>query len=155
MRFRVLISAPSARSHSSDGARVVLGMLWIAGGKLHLISIEAEGLEHGVNELDAAFDLSFQLVAHAEDVRIVLGEAANAQQAVHHAGALEAINGAEFREAHGQLAITAQARLVNQNVARAIHGLELVLGLFDVHGRQTYSRDKSWRGRWFSTDPDA
>ena len=75
-----------------------------------------------------------QLIARAKDVGVVLGEAAYAQEAVEHARALVAIDGAEFGEAEGQLAITAQARLVDQNVAGAIHGLELVVGLFDFHG---------------------
>ena len=64
-------------------------------------------------------------------MRVVLREAAHAQQAVEHAGALVAIDGAEFGEAHGQFAIAAQARLENQHVAGAVHGLELVFGFFD------------------------
>ncbi len=69
-------------------------------------------------------------------MRVVLREAADAQQAVQHAGALVAIDGAELGQAHGQFAIAAQVRLENQNVARAIHGLELVVGLFDFDGAE-------------------
>ncbi len=64
-------------------------------------------------------------------MRIVLREATHAEQAVEHAGAFVAINGAELGEADGQLTIAAQARLENQHVAGAVHRLELVFGFFD------------------------
>ena len=101
-------------------------------GKLDHVLAEAERLHHGESEIDARFDLGFDLLRHAENVRVVLREAAHAQQAVQHARALVAIDGAEFGQAHRKLAIAAQARFVNQDVAGAIHRLELVVGLFDL-----------------------
>ena len=112
-------------------AGVIFRMRGIPVGKLDLILVEAESFHHRQGEIDAGFHFAFDLRGHAENVRVVLGEAAHAQQAVQHAGALVAIDGAELGEAHGQLAITAQFRFVNENVARAIHRLELVVGLLD------------------------
>ena len=53
---------------------------------------------------------AFDLVAGAEDVGVVLREAAHAQQAVHGAGALVAVDVAELGVAHGQVAIALRRR---------------------------------------------
>ena len=65
-------------------------------------------------------------------MRIILGESAHAQEAMQYARAFVPIHSAKLGQAHRQLAITAQARLVNQDVARAIHRLQLIVGLFDL-----------------------
>ncbi len=57
-----------------------------------LKSSEAEGVQDGLGELDAGDDLVFDLAGGAEDVGVVLGEAADAEQAVHGAGAFVAVN---------------------------------------------------------------
>ncbi len=83
---------------------------------------------------EAAHDLVFDLFGRAEDVRVVLRESAHAQQAVHHAGALVAVDGAEFAQAHRQIAIAAHLVAIDQNVAGTVHGLELVFGVVQLHG---------------------
>ena len=108
-------------------------MLGIPVGEFHLELVEAKILHHRKREVHASFHFGFDLLRRAEDVRIVLGEAAHAEQAMQNATALVAINGAEFRQAHGQIAIAAQLRFVDQDVAGAIHGLQLVIGLLDLH----------------------
>ena len=100
-----------------------------------MILLEAEGLEHGFGEVDAGVDLVFDLVGRAEDVGVVLGEAAHAQQAVHGAGALVAVDVAELGVARGQIAVALGRVLVDEDVARAVHGLEAVLGVVELHGR--------------------
>ena len=62
------------------------------------------------DEVEHAQDLVLELVGAAEDVRVVLGEAAHAHEAVQHARALEAVDGAELGVAEGQLAVAAQPR---------------------------------------------
>ena len=106
-------------------------MLRVPVRKLDDVLVESERLHHGERKIDARLDLRFDLLRHAEDVRVILREAAHAQQAVQHARALVAIHGAQLGQAHRQLAIAAQARFVNQDVARAIHGLELVVVFLD------------------------
>ena len=66
---------------------------------------------------------------------IVLGEAAHAHQAVQHAGALVAIDGAPLGQTHRQVAVAAQVTLVDQDVERAVHGLDVVVLLVDLHRR--------------------
>ena len=110
-------------------ASVILRMRGIPVGKLHLELIKAEILHHSEGEIHASFHFRFDLRRHAENVGVVLRKAADAQQAVQHSAALVAVNSPEFREAHGQIAIAMQLGLVNENVARAVHGLELVIGL--------------------------
>ena len=115
-------------------AQEALLVLRIPGGKLSLELVEAEGLQHGERELQAADDFVFNLLGSAEDVRVVLRKAAHAQQAVHHARALVAIDGAEFAEPHRQIAIRLQRIFVDQDVARAIHRLEAIFGVVELHG---------------------
>ncbi len=67
-------------------------------------------------------------------MRVVLRESAHAHQAVHHARSLVAIHRAQFAQPHGKIAIAVQLVFVNQNVARAVHGLELILGVVQLHG---------------------
>ena len=75
---------------------------------------------------------SASCVVGAEDVRIVLGEAAHAHQAVQRARRLVAMHDAELGHAIGQLAVGPQPVLEDLDVARAVHRLDgelaLVLG---------------------------
>ncbi len=64
---------------------------------------------------------------------VILGKAANSQEAVHDAGAFVAIHRPHFRDADGQFAVRMQIVLINLNVARAVHGLEHVVLLVDLH----------------------
>ncbi len=114
-------------------AGVIFRMGGIPVGELDFEFVETEIFHHGEGEIDAGFDFAFDLRRRAENVRVVLREAADAEEAVEHAAALVAIDGAEFGEPHGKIAIAVQLRFVNENVARAVHGLELVVGFFDFH----------------------
>ena len=108
-------------------------MLRVPIGKLDDVLVESKCFHHGECEIDAGLDFRFNLLGHAENVRVILREAAHAQKAVKHAGALVAIHGAKLGEPHRKLAIAAQARFVNQDVPRAIHGLQLVVVFLDFH----------------------
>jgi hypothetical protein len=76
----------------------------------------------------------------AEEVGVVLGEAADAGHAVELAGLLPAIDGAELGEAHGQVAVGVRLRGEDLDVVRAVHRLqqeavdELVVGQDAVLG---------------------
>src|SRR5260370_313879 len=77
-------------------AGVILRMGLIPIGELDFEFVEAEIFHDGEGELDAGLDFGFDLRGHAEDVRVVLGEAADAEQAVEHAAAFVTIDGAEL-----------------------------------------------------------
>jgi hypothetical protein len=72
----------------------------------------------------APLDLRGDLVLGAEQVRIVLGEAAHAGHAVELAGLLPAVHGAELGEAHGHVAVAVRRAGEDLGVVRAVHGLE-------------------------------
>src|SRR6204780_4927854 len=112
-------------------AGIVLRPRRIAAGKLHFVTLEAENAQHFPGEFDAILNLFFDLIRHAKDVRVVLSESAHGKQTVQYTRTLVAIHGAQLGQPHGKLAVAAQLRLVNQNVARTVHGLELVVGFFD------------------------
>ena len=64
---------------------------------------------------------------------IILGEPAHPQQPVQDPGPFVAVHGAEFSISDGQIPVTAEMGLVNHDVERAVHGLELVLARFHLH----------------------
>jgi hypothetical protein len=68
-------------------------------------------------------------------VRVVLRKAADAQQAVHGAGALVAIDVAELGVALGQVAIALRRVFVDEDVAGAVHRLEAIFGVIELHRR--------------------
>ena len=79
---------------------------------------------------------SLDLLLGAEDVRVVLDEVADAQQAVQRAARLVAVHEAGLGVADRQVAVGVALVVVERAVRRAVHGLEahrLVLGLRDVH----------------------
>ena len=106
----------------------------VPGGKLDLVLVESVDAQDFEGEVDAADDLVFDLLGSAEDVGVVLGKAAHAQQAVHDAGALVAIDGAELAEAHGQIAVGLERVLVDEDVERTVHGLHAIFGVVQLHG---------------------
>ena len=86
--------------------------------------LEAEVLVGGEDEIVDGEALVFHLLFGAEDVRIVLREAAHAHEAVEGARRLIAVYVAELGQAQRQLAIGAQAVLENLHVAGAVHRLD-------------------------------
>src|SRR5271157_1793513 len=66
-------------------AGIGLAVVRVPGRELHLVLLEAVGAQHGQREVNAADHLVLDLFRRAEDMSVVLGEAADAQQPVHHA----------------------------------------------------------------------
>ena len=61
----------------------------------------------------------------------------HAREAVHHARLLVAVDGAELEHAQRELAVRAHPALVDQDVERAVHRLEVVLGAaVELHRRE-------------------
>ena len=112
-------------------ALVIFRMRGVPIGELHFKFVEAEVLHYREGKVNAGFDFLFNLRRSAENVRVVLGEAAHAEQAVQDAAALVAIDGAEFGETDGKIAVAVEFRFVDEDVAGTVHGLELVFGFFD------------------------
>ena len=86
-------------------------------------------------EVEDPQDLGLDLLGRAEDVGVVLGEAAHAEQAVQGAAALVAVDGAELGPAQGQVAVGAHPGLVDLDVEGAVHRLDVVVLPVDVHRR--------------------
>ena len=90
-------------------AGVIFRVRGVPIGKLDFEFVEAEIFHYGEGEIDAGFHFAFDLRRRTENVRVILREAADAEQAVEHAAAFVAIDGAKLGEAHGQIAIAVQA----------------------------------------------
>lgn len=64
-----------------------------------------------------------------------LRESSHTEEAVHGARLFVAVHGAELRPADGQFAVAVQAVLVDRDVARAVHRLQLVRLVLHSHLR--------------------
>ena len=103
------------------------------GGKFHMV-FEAELLVHRVDEVHDADDFIGELVGAHEQVRVILGEATNAEQAVQRAAHFVTVHNAQFACANRQVAIAVRLRCVHEHAARAVHGLHAVLFFIDDGG---------------------
>ena len=84
----------------------------------------------------AAGDLVGDLVLAHEQVAVVHRQAAHAQQAVQHARALVAVDGAELRVAQRQVAVRPHLRPVDRDVERAVHRLDEVALAVQLHAAE-------------------
>ena len=75
---------------------------------------------------DDALDLAVKLLRSAEDMGIVLGKAADPQQAVQHPGPFVAVNRAELEITERQVTVAAQMGLIDHHVGEAVHRLDAV-----------------------------
>ena len=90
----------------------------------HPIDVERQLVERG--------HLGFDLRLGAEDVAVVLGEAAHAHDAVQCARRLVAMARAELAVAQRQVAVAAQIRVEDQHVSRTVHRLDRVVALLGL-----------------------
>ena len=104
------------------------------GAEVHLKVREAELAQDVLGQVQHAQDLVRDLIGQAEDVRVVLREPAHAEQPVHRAAPLVAVHGSHLRPADGQVSIGEVPILEHGDVERAIHGLELVDLVLNLHG---------------------
>ena len=111
-------------------------LLRVLGGQLQVEVCQTVVAQQVEDEGERLVELVGHLLAGAVDVRVVLGEAAGTGQAVHHAGLLVPVHGPELEEAQRQFAVGAAARVEDQVVHRAVHGLQVVVhALVELHGR--------------------
>ena len=107
------------------GADALLG----PGRQLHDHLLEAEIAVDGHDEIVDLQALVRDLILRAEDVRVVLREAAHAQEPVQRARRLITMYAAELGEPVRQLAIGPQPVLVDLDMARSVHRLDRELAL--------------------------
>ena len=103
------------------------------GGQLHVV-LEAKERVHVVNELGDTLDLVLDLIGRHEDVRIVLREAADAEQTVQRAGQLMTVHDAELAHAQRQITVGVRLGLIDQHTAGAVHRLERKRHIVDDGG---------------------
>jgi len=102
----------------------VLAAVRIAEPDADAVFLHAEDVEDGLDEGEAPLDLGGDLVLGAEEVGVVLGEAADAGHAVELAGLLPAVDGAELGEADGHVAVGVGRAREDLGVVGAVHGPE-------------------------------
>ena len=106
------------------------------GGQLQVEVAQPVVAQQAEHERQQALDLRPGLLAGAEDVRVVHGQAAHPGQAVHHAGLLVPVDAAELEQPQRQLPVGTPAGFEDQDVERAVHRLEVVLRAFHLHRRE-------------------
>ena len=102
--------------HRTD---VILGH----GGKLDLIG-QTEQRVNLVKQLGDADDLVLDLLGGKKDMGIVLCEATNTEQTVKRARKLMAVYAAQLAVTQRQLTVGVRLKLIYQNTAGAVHGLD-------------------------------
>ena len=107
----------------------------ILGRQVEREVVEAERPQHRQDEVEQAGDLVGHLLAGAEDVAVVLREAADPHQPVQRAGPLVAVDRAEFEQPQRQLAVAALPAVEDQAVHRAVHRLRVVRAVVHLHRR--------------------
>ena len=112
------------------GADIFAAVIFVAQGYLCIVVVEAECFEYGEDDVHDAQEFVFYLVGAAEDVCVVLREAAHACQSMELAALLVTVYGAEFGDAHGQVFIGAGLAGIDFAVVRAVHGFEHVFFAF-------------------------
>src|SRR5262249_18622946 len=100
-----------------------------AGRELDAHLLEAEALVELIDSGADRVDLVSYLVERAVDVRVVLGEGTDSEQAVKDALALISGAEAELRQPQGQLAVRMPPGGEDQAGPGAVHRLERVLAL--------------------------
>src|ERR1700677_1195886 len=95
-----------------------------AGREKILEVIEVEGLHHPQRLIERLLEFALQLFGRAEEMRVVLREAAHAREPVQRTAALEAIDRAELGVADRQIAVRVTLIFIDEDVPRAVHRLE-------------------------------
>ena len=103
------------------------------GGKLYLIGQAEEGIDL-VKQARDTDDLIFDLVLGKQDMRIVLREGADAEHTVQCAGQLMAVDCAQLAVAQRQLLIRMRLKVVDEDAAGAVHGLDGKILIVDDGG---------------------
>ena len=99
----------------------------------HLVVGEPKFGKDGLRQVEHSEDLVRELLGQAEDVSIILREAAHAEEAVQRARALVPVDSPELGPAQGEVAVRARAVLVDEHVEGAVHRPYLVLRALDLH----------------------
>src|SRR3990172_1624619 len=98
-----------------------------------LVLVEAECAQEEQTEIDGPGDLFHHLLGRAEDMRVVLGEPPNAQEAVKHPGALEAIDRPQLGKAQREVPVTADLRLERLDMEGTVHRSDVVVVPLHLH----------------------
>ncbi len=104
-----------------------------AGGELDGV-FETEELIHLVDDAHDPLDLLRDLLGQHEDVRVVLREAAHAHEPVQLSALFVAVHDAQLAHADGKILIAVRLRLVHEQPARAVHGLDGAVLAVDLGG---------------------
>ena len=103
--------------------------------EVHLEILVVEGAHEKEGEVERLLHLLADLLASADDMGIVLGESPDSDKAVQHARPFVAIHGAKLEVADRQLPVAPHLALVDEDVEGAVHRLNAVLVLVDLHAR--------------------
>src|SRR5574341_344263 len=98
-----------------------------------LVLLEAECAQEEQAEIDGPGDLFHHLFGRAEDMRVVLSEPPNAQEAVKHPRALKAIDRPQLGKAQREVPVTADLRLEHLDMKGAVHRSDVVVVPLHLH----------------------
>ena len=106
-----------------------------ARGELRLVG-QAEGGIHLIEQVNGVLYFLLNHRRRDKEMGIILGEVADAEQAVQGTGKLMAVYQAKLTETQGQVAVAVGMGLVDQHTPRAVHGLHCVI--FIIYFREVH-----------------
>ena len=96
----------------------------IAESDAHPVVGHAERGEHFLHEFETSLHLRGYLLLGAEEMRVILSEAAHAGHAIQLSRLLPSVDGSELRQPHRQIAVAVRLGGENFDVMRAVHRLQ-------------------------------
>ena len=120
------------------GADILVGA-GLTHAELDAIVLEADGGKDELHQVERVLEFLFNLIGRAEEVGVVLGEAADSQHAVEFARLLVPIDGAELGQPDREVTVRSGDRLVHLHVMRAVHRLEQIPLLLMLPGTCRYA----------------
>ena len=135
IRLSFLLHGLDKRSRGALPGFVGTDAVFRPGGNEDAV-FESEKIHQISGKVHHSDDLVLQLIQGADDMCVILGELADAQESVQRAGLFVAVDNPQLKQAHGQVTVAVQRFAVHQHVPHAVHGLDAMhvsLDLGEVH----------------------
>src|SRR5208283_3413597 len=105
-----------------------------SGRKIYIVRVKSEGTQNKEREIEYIYDFLFDLVLHAEYMRIILGKAPHPHKSVQCSGSFVPVYRTEFCIPQRQVPVAPELTFIYLNVERTIHRLQLIGNLVYFHG---------------------
>src|SRR5208337_123583 len=104
-----------------------------SGRKIYIVRVKSKGPKNKEREIKYVYDFPFNLVLHAEYMRIILCKAPHPHKSVQRSGSFVPVYRTEFCIPQRQVPVAPELTFIYVDVERTIHRLQLIGNLVDFH----------------------